>query len=177
MRSLRSTAWRRQGQSRKSSSILHRRLGNTNEDTLSCPPPTLLNYGGCSPVEQAVGWCNGISFLNPQTGNQTCCGAASFPSQLTGTTEPLTQTNICNDAMYRAVQLGGTMRAQGVVIYSIGLGDKINESYLQQLANDPASSTFNPNEPVGSAVFAPTAADLTSVFQTIASEILLRLTQ
>jgi len=69
------------------------------------------------------------------------------------------------------------MRSQGIVVYSIGLGDKISEAFLQQVANDPASSTFNPNEPVGQAVFAPTASDLNAVFQSIASEILLRLSQ
>ena len=43
---------------------------NTVEDTLNCPPSTLLNFGGCSPPEAAVGWCRGgsISFLDPVTG-------------------------------------------------------------------------------------------------------------
>ena len=68
-----------------------------------------------------------------------------------------TENNIANDAMYRAVQVANSMRAQGIVIYSIGLGDKISQAFLQQIANDPASSTFNPSEPVGQAVFAPTA--------------------
>ena len=85
--------------------------------------------------------------------------------------------NIANDAMYRAVQVANSMRGQNIVIYSIGLGDKISQAFLQQIANDPASSTFNANLPVGQAVFAPTAADLQTVFQTIASEILLRLSQ
>jgi len=91
--------------------------------------------------------------------------------------QPLTQTNIANEAMYRADQVANNMRAQGIVVYSIGLGDKISQAFLQQVANDPASSTFDANQPVGQAVFAPTAADLQSVFQTIASKILLRLSQ
>ena len=91
--------------------------------------------------------------------------------------EPLTEDNIANDAMYRAVQVANSMRAQGIVIYSIGLGNKIGQAFLQQVANDPASSTFNANEPIGQAVFAPTANDLDAVFQSIASEILLRLSQ
>ena len=150
---------------------------NTVEDTVNCPPSTLLNFGGCAPPEAAVGWCSGISFLDPVTGSGRNCGATSFPSQVTGGPLALTQQNIANDAMYRAVQVANSMRAQGVVIYSIGLGDKISQAFLQQVANDPASSTFNPNEPVGEAVFAPTAADLQGVFQTIASQILLRLSQ
>lgn len=150
---------------------------NTVEDNLNCPPSTLLNFGGCAPPEAAVGWCSGVSFLDPTTGNARSCGATQFPSQVAGGTQSLTQNNIANDAMYRAVQLANNMRAQGVVIYSIGLGDKISQSFLQQVANDPASSTFDPNQPVGEAVFAPTAADLQPVFQAIASKILLRLSQ
>ena len=150
---------------------------NTVQNNLICPPSTSLNFGGCSPPESAVGWCSGVSFMDPVTGNSRSCGASSFPSQLTGTNQPLTQANIANDAMYRAVQVANNMRAQNIVIYSIGLGDKISQAFLQQIANDPASSTFNANLPVGQAVFAPTAADLQTVFQTIASEILLRLSQ
>jgi hypothetical protein len=150
---------------------------NTVEDTLNCPPSTLLNFGGCAPPEAAAGWCSGISFMDRVNGNARSCGASSFPSQITGGPVSLTQTNIANEAMYRAIQVANSMRAQGVAIYSIGLGDKISQAFLQQVANDPASSTFDPNQPVGQAVFAATAADLQGVFQTIASEILLRLSQ
>jgi Flp pilus assembly protein TadG len=150
---------------------------NTVNNTLNCPPSTSVNFGGCAPPEAAVGWCSGISFMKPTTGNGMACGATQFPSQLTGSTEPITEANVSNDAMYRSVQVANAMQAQNIVIYSIGLGDKISEAFLQQVANDPASSTFNPNAPVGAAVFAPTAADLQGVFQTIASEILLRLSR
>jgi len=150
---------------------------NTINNTLNCPPSTSVNFGGCAPPEAAVGWCSGISFMDPNTGNGRGCGARQFPSQLTGSMQPITQANIANDAMYRAVQVANAMRAQNIVIYSIGLGDKISQAFLQQIANDPASSTFDPTQPVGSAVFAPTPADLEGVFQTIASEILLRLSQ
>jgi hypothetical protein len=150
---------------------------NTVEDTVNCPPSTLLNFGGCAPPEAAVGWCSGFSFMDPVSGFGVGCGATSFPSQITGGMVSLTPANIANDAMYRAIQVANSMRAQGVVIYSIGLGNKISQAFLQQVANDPASSTFDPNEPVGQAVFAPTAADLQGVFQTIASEILLRLSR
>lgn len=151
---------------------------NTNQDTLACPSPTLLNYGGCSPPEYAAGWCGpGFAFINPTTGNTTSCGASKFPSQQYGIMEPLNITNISNEALYRAIQLSNQMRAQGIVIYSIGLGDKISQTFLQQIANDPNSPTFDPNQPVGEAVFAPTANDLQAVFQTIAAKILLRLTQ
>jgi len=150
---------------------------NTVENNLNCPPITLLNFGGCAPPEAAVGWCSGISFMNPTTGSMQSCGATSFPSQQTGTNLPLTQTNIANEAMYRSVQVANSMRTQNIVVYSIGLGDKISEPFLQQVANDPASTTYDPTRPVGAAVFAPTPAELNDVFQTIAAKIVLRISQ
>jgi Flp pilus assembly protein TadG len=151
---------------------------NTVEDTLACPASTLLNFGGCAPPEAAVGWCSNFSFMNPVNGSGVSgCTATTFPSQQTGTSEALNIANISNEAMYRANLTATSMRGQGIVIYSIGLGDKISEDFLQQIANDPASSTYDPTQPEGSAVFAATAADLNSVFQTIAAKILLRLSQ
>jgi Mg-chelatase subunit ChlD len=150
---------------------------NTVQDKLKCPPSTLLNFGGCAPPEAAAGWCSGISFMDPITGdNRSCSGATDFKSQIHGK-EPLTPANIADDAMYRAIQVANDMRGQSVVVYSIGLGDKISQPFLQQVANDPASVTFDANQPVGEAVFAPTPADLQGVFQTIASKILLRLSK
>lgn len=162
---------------------------NTVENTnLNCnggttPGSTSMNFGGCAPPEAAVGWCNGISFLNPLTGDSENCGATYFAAQdNNGAMEPLTpngtgELNVSNDAMYRAVQVAETMQSQGIAIYSIGLGDKINDTFLLQIANDPTSPTYNPNEPTGQAVFAPTASDLDAVFQSVASEILLRISQ
>ncbi len=154
---------------------------NTNQDTLACPAPTLLNYGGCSPPEAQVGWCNGtVSFINPNTGgvlSSGACKATQFPSQQTHGMLPINMTNVSSDALYRSIQVANQMRAQGIVIYSIGMGDKISQTFLQQIANDPNSPTFDPNQPVGEAVFAPTASELQTAFQTIASKILLRLTQ
>jgi Flp pilus assembly protein TadG len=150
---------------------------NTVNDTLNCPPSSPMNFGGCAPLEAAAGWCGGISFMDPQTGNGRSCGAKTFPSQVAGSSQALSPTNIANDAMYRSVLVANTMRTQGITVYSIGLGDKISQPFLQQVANDPASSTFDPNQPVGQAVFAPTPAQLQGVFQTIAAKILLRLSR
>jgi Flp pilus assembly protein TadG len=151
---------------------------NTIEDTLSCPASTLLEVGGCAPPEQTAGWCSNYGFFNPVTGGGAqCSGATTFPSQSTGSSEPLSTENISNDAMYRANLVATQMRAQNIVVYSIGLGTFISEPFLQQLANDPASSTFDGTQPIGEAVFAPTAADLQSVFQDIANKILLRISQ
>lgn len=150
---------------------------NTIEDSLNCPPATTLLFGGCAPPEEAAGWCSGFGFFDPTTGNSLSCGATQFPSQSAGGNVALTNDNIATDAMYRTVLVAQAMQAEGIVIYSIGLGDKISETFLQQVANDPASPTFNANLPIGEAVFAPTASQLTSVFQTIAAQISLRLSQ
>ncbi len=150
---------------------------NTIEDNLNCPPLTLLNAGGCSPPEAAVGWCKNYTFMDPVTGTAQKCGAKTFPSQVTGGSMSVNLTNLANEALYRANQAANSMRAQGIVIYSIGLGDKISQPFLQQIANDPASSTFDNTQPIGAAVFAPTSADLQGVFQDIANKVLLRLSQ
>ncbi len=158
---------------------------NTSQDTLG---NKLVNYGGCSPVEAAVGWCNAFFCMDPTTGNTisytmgsvgACHGASRFPAQDPAIPNPaqLNTTNVSNDAKYRAVQLADTMRSQGVTVYSIGLGDKIDTTYLLEVANDPASPLYNANEPSGLAEFAPTSSQLDTAFQTIASKILLRLTQ
>lgn len=152
---------------------------NTNQDTLQCGGGSkLVNYGGCSPVEQAVGWCNGVSFMSPKNGSTDSCNASTFTPQDPSIANParLNITNISDDAIYRTEQLANQMRAQGTTIYSIGLGDKINQTYLLDLANDPHSPQYDSNEPSGIAAFAPTASDLDTAFQQIASKILLRLT-
>lgn len=158
---------------------------NTNQDTLG---NKLVNYGGCSPVEAAVGWCNAFFCMDPNTGNTisatpgssgSCHGVRRFLAHDPTLPKPaqLNTTNVSVDAKYRAVQLANTMRSQGITVYSIGLGDKIDTTYLQEVANDPASPLYDPNEPSGLAEFAPTASELDRSFQTIASKILLRLTQ
>jgi hypothetical protein len=93
------------------------------------------------------------------------------------------QLNIANEAMYRATTWANAMRAQGVIVYSVGLGTLINQAFLQQLANDPASSTYNANSNPGLAEFAVDcpgpncASELNQAFQTIATDILLKLTR
>ena len=158
---------------------------NTNQDKLK---GSLVNYGGCSPVEGAVGWCNAFFCLDPKTGNTdsytmgssgSCNGTSKFTAQDPSIKNPATLNwdNVSTDAKYRAVQLANTMRAQGITVYSIGLGDKIDYTYLQEIANDPASPQYDSSQPSGLAEFAPTADELDRAFQTIASKILLRLTQ
>ena len=154
-----------------------------------------VNFGGCAPAEftNSPQWCNGVSCWNAASGRSiggtvvpsvttpvTCDGVNTFTS-----TDPaiptnpasLTIQNIATEADYRAVQLANAMRAQGITVYSIGLGDKINATYLEELANDPSSPTYDPSQPSGLFEDAPSSADLERAFQTVASKIILRLTQ
>jgi Flp pilus assembly protein TadG len=163
---------------------------STTHDVLNCtgtsskPSNTPMNYGGCAPLEAAAGWCSGIFFMSPTTGSTTTCpNATTFPAQDGGgnalSPTSTAQTDISNDATYRTEQLADVMRnsTNNITIYSIGLGDKINETYLEDLANDPSAPTYNSSQPQGEAVFAPSASQLDAVFQTIASKVLLRLSQ
>ena len=71
----------------------------------------------------------------------------------------------------------------GMYVYAIGLGSNVDQTFLKQIANDPASPAYSSSQPEGMAVFAPScpstqcSAQLQQVFQTIAAKILLRLTQ
>lgn len=162
---------------------------NTNQDKLG---GSLVNYGGCASAEFTAGICRAISCMDPTTGDgpvtiasttnsvASCNGVQNFPAQdrldLTNPA-PLTIRNLTTEAEYRSVQMANAMRAQGITVYSIGLGDNINKTFLEQIANDPASPVFDPNQPRGIAVFAGDSTDLDTSFQDIASKIVLRLTQ
>ena len=154
----------------------------------------LVDFGGCAGPEFQVGWCTGVSCWDAANGNSlggyqtpsiyigvTCDGVNSFTAQDTtdipSNPAALNINNIGYEADYRAIQLANTMRSQGITVYSIGLGDKINGQYLQNLANDPASQQYNPNLPSGLFEDAPTAADLDYAFQTVAAKIVSRLTE
>jgi Flp pilus assembly protein TadG len=130
----------------------------------------------------------------------------SFPDQqFSGASEPLSNVSYCggtapgapgslsSDAMYRTVLVSNDastnsytgqvgLLQQNTYVYSIGMGTAITgqpaaEEFLREVANDPSAATFNPNLPVGEAVFASDSSELNEVFQTIASKILLRLSK
>ncbi|MBV8819315.1 MAG: VWA domain-containing protein, partial [Acidobacteriaceae bacterium] len=63
----------------------------------------------------------------------------------------------------------------GVLIFSIGLGNAaipVSPGFLQRVSNDPNSPAFDPTQPAGIYVAAPTAADLNTAFEAVASEIM-----
>ena len=167
---------------------------NTIQDSFNCNGvPTLYNYGGHDTGSS-------VDFFDPSSGNflatyqpglgwspSTFClnYVTQFYSQGDGRFEVLNRAHVTADARYRALQTANAMlsEAAGITIYSIGLGSDIDQAFLQQIANDPSSPTYNPALPQGLAVFTPSCPgptctqQLNEVFQVIASKILLRLTQ
>ncbi len=168
---------------------------NVIQDTLSCKSVmTLYNYGGYDSG-------NSVDFFNPSTGISLAtytsgshgswspsnfCNPSpptGFTSAIDGTTKTFTRTNVTADAQYRALETANAMRNEGMYIYAIGLGTSVDDAFLQQIANDPASTSYDSSQPEGMAVFAKNcpssqcSAELQQVFQTIAAQILLRLTQ
>jgi len=177
---------------------------NEIQDTFLCPASTLLNYGGYdggSSVDSfdptnGTDWgtvpTNGTYKSDiPYTSKPDYCKSSTgvyvktFYSQQNSTQESFTRANVTAEAIYRALRTTTAMRTETIptYVYSIGLGSNVDQAFLKQLANDPASTTYNPNQPTGMAQFVPNCpstqctADLQQVFQTIASRILLRLTQ
>jgi Flp pilus assembly protein TadG len=177
-------------------------LMNTIQDVLPCTSaigPTLYNYGGFDSGNQ-------FDFFNPATGAilgsgldhngfppyngiTDCSGVTTFYSQQNKKQEAFSRANITAEAQYRAITTANAMRAENPVtyIYTIGLGGSVNattQAFLQTVANDPANAaTYNPNLPAGLFLYVPNCpsatctSDLNTAFQTIASKILLRLTQ
>lgn len=86
-------------------------------------------------------------------------------------------------ARYWGLQRAEEIRSQGIYIFSIGLGnpkakDKLerpDDAYLRAIANEDGKT--NGSQPRGSYYFAPTAAELDGVFDAVAQDILVRLTQ
>ncbi len=62
------------------------------------------------------------------------------------------------------------------IIYTIGLAGNetmaINQDFMERLANDTSASNFDPTKPQGDFIYAPTTAQLSQAFQSVASQIL-----
>jgi Flp pilus assembly protein TadG len=166
---------------------------NEIQDTFNCPSAKLINYGGYDSGTS-------VDFFDPTNGTDWggvdshgyppydshphyCTGVTKFTSAINGSSKTFTRSNATADADYRALQTATAMRTEnpGMYVYSIGLGSSVDQAFLKQIANDPASSSYNANQPAGMAVFATNCpssqctTQLQQVFQTIAARILLRL--
>jgi hypothetical protein len=68
----------------------------------------------------------------------------------------------------------GAPALPGVLIFGIGLGGSgaASDTFMRRVTNDPSSPIFDASAPEGLYVYAPTAGQLSSAFDRIASEIL-----
>ena len=144
-------------------------MANTMQDTLNCPPATLLNFGGYDLPH------GGYLVFDPVTGNNVACGATQFKSAIDGAMKTLNRANITADAQYRAIQVANDLRANKTIVFSVGVGSNINLSFLQQIANDPAAPGYVATPYDGVAIVANDPSQLAYVFQAIASRILSQL--
>jgi Flp pilus assembly protein TadG len=143
-------------------------LPNIITETWACNGSTAArNIGGTDPPSTSY------NFYNPITGS-SMSGCSTLPTGYTS------MTLIRAAAKSRTLALASQMRQSGILVYVIGLGDNLDKPFLCNLANvatPPATSPIPfPTEPSGIAVFPATAADVQNAFQTIASDILGRLT-
>ena len=125
-----------------------------------------------------------VGFFTSYTNNENCanCCNGTFTT-LAGSQQAINWTNVSGpsgDARARAIADANNMRAAGITVFAIGLGsatEPVDQPFLCQIANDPCSTTYNAALPSGEMEWAPNAEALDQAFQTVASTILLRLTQ
>lgn len=170
-------------------------FANVVQGTFDCPPETVINFGGQDINSEGVGVVDdGCGFYDPTTGiilpgdnngkcfldeggSPSCCpGVSGFQSANNGM-QPFLRANVSADATVRAIQVANQMRANGIIVYSIGVGGSIDPVFLAQIANDPSSPNYVATSFDGEFVVANDPSTLGAVFQTIASKILLRLSK
>ena len=120
-----------------------------------------------------------------------------FASQKWGIQKSFDQTNtVTPEAQYRAIQTAISLRTESpnpTYVYTIGMGTGVTtttQNFLAQLANDPdpkyPAGTYTAGQPSGEFFYIPRCdgtyltsckTQINTAFQTIASKVLLRLTQ
>ncbi len=80
--------------------------------------------------------------------------------------DPALGDYMCNMAAGFAIDHANELKDKGVVVFAIGLGERINRDFLEAIASGPDQTYI-----------APTSDQLASVFQQVAREIKLRLVQ
>jgi hypothetical protein len=145
-------------------------LANVIQDNFNCPPSAIMNYGGKDTCP------GGVNFFDSTTGANICStdNDGDVPSCCEGA-GAFTCSVVTAEAQSRAIQVANQMRQAGIVVYSIGVGNGVALGFLQQIANDPNAPNYAPTSFDGEAVVANDVSTLTTVFQQIASKILLRL--
>jgi len=168
----------------------------TQAPTLGCVNPNYspINFGGYDPPATQVG------FYYPVDGSTLCtiadngtpacvpgggCTATTFLRHDWGLQVPFTRANVSADAKALTLTAADQLRSASTTVFTIGVGNNIDPLFLQQIANDPASSAYNPGQPVGAFFAIPSCtsnnaqcnADVLQAFEVIAANVLLRLTQ
>ncbi|HUK73996.1 MAG TPA: TadE/TadG family type IV pilus assembly protein [Candidatus Bathyarchaeia archaeon] len=166
----------------------------------SCPGGVILD-----PTQPANAFACALQGFNGfyyDNNGDICVGAngnnvTTFPSQQYGTQETFSQAAITTETQWRALYTATQMRQESpspTYIFTIGLGTGVSgsvptEAFLSTLANDPngpsnyAGAVYDSSLPAGLFVVVPDCPssvctqELTTAFQTIASRILLRLSQ
>jgi Flp pilus assembly protein TadG len=106
--------------------------------------------------------------------NVTFCSAWSEQ----GAPQPVVSNALNHDV---GRQMADQIRGEGVLVYTIGLGNTTysdpafqpNQAFLQELANVDGST--NGSQPAGKSYYAPSAAQLRSVFNQVAADLMVRL--
>ncbi len=98
-------------------------------------------------------------------------------------TEQAAPQPIASDALNHDLgrQMANQIRGEGVLLYTIGLGNTTysdpafqpNQAFLAELAN--VDGTTNSSQPAGKSYYAPSATELQAVFQQVAADLLVRL--
>lgn len=85
-------------------------------------------------------------------------------------------------ARQNGLDVASQIRAEGMMVYTIGLGDPnadpylaLDQAYLNQIAN--VDGMVDPSQPAGRSYFAPSAAQLEAVFNQVAQDLLVRLSK
>jgi hypothetical protein len=155
-------------------------------------PTQAFNVLGCADPTNGFTY-DKVNVCKDATGK----AVTKFPSQQLGKQVTFSQTAITPETQWRAIKTANTMRSESPVptlVFVIGLGSAVSgsvptEAFLSTLANDPtgpskyAGAVYNSSLPAGLFLVVPDCPssactqELTTAFQTIASKILLRLTQ
>jgi len=162
-------------------------MANTIQDILKCPPGNTkeLDYGG-----NDTGTSYNVWLSTDTTGKNisSTCNPTTFPatdpvlggggSLATAKWITLDQTQITTEGEYRAINEANKMRAEGITVYAVGLGTGVNPTFLQEVANDPSSPTYDASFLPGLAEFSTSGTDtnLSVAFQQIGNAIVNRLT-
>ena len=70
-----------------------------------------------------------------------------------------------------SINIANQARNEDYLIFTIGLGAGVRQTYMEALANDPDSAFYDPTQPVGEYIFADDADALVDAFLRVASSV------